>query len=107
MAETIEDGLHWAARQLNNAWSNSSLINPRDEAKVYGIIATAKASTMGGWATIRVLEETRKQTQLLQQQMQTLQQQVQLMQQQNMILQQRLATVQPAQPIQQTPVQQQ
>ena len=44
MAETIEDGLNWAARQLNTAWRHTSLLNPRDEANVYGGISAAKAS---------------------------------------------------------------
>ena len=42
MAETIEDGLNWAARQLNTAWRHTSLLNPRDEANVYGGISAAK-----------------------------------------------------------------
>ena len=82
MAEAIEDGLNWAARQLNTAWRHTSLLNPRDEANVYGGISAAKASIMGGWATIRVLEETRRQTQLMSQQLQAMQEQNQLLRQQ-------------------------
>ena len=99
MAETIEDGLNWAARQLNTAWRHTSLLNPRDEANVYGGILAAKASIMGGWAIIRVLEEERVQTGLLKQQIQFMQQQNMLLQQQNQLLQQ---NIQPApQPVQQ------
>ena len=54
---------------------------------------------MGGWATIRVLEEERVQTGLLNQQIQFMQQQNMLLQQQNQLLQQ---NIQPApQPVQQ------
>lgn len=106
MAETIEDGLNWAARQLNTAWRHTSLLNPRDEANVYGGISAAKASIMGGWAAIRVLEEERVQTGLLKQQIQFMQQQNMLLQQQNMLLQQQnqllQQNIQPAlQPVQQ------
>ena len=88
MAETIEDGLRWAASQLASAWRHSSLIDPRDEAKVYGIISTAKASIMGGWATIRLLEETREQTKLMSQQLQALQAQNALLSQQIQLMRQ-------------------
>lgn len=66
---------------------------------MYGGISAAKASIMGGWATIRVLEEERVQTGLLKQQIQFMQQQNMLLQQQNQLLQQ---NIQPApQPVQQ------
>lgn len=66
---------------------------------MYGGISAAKATIMGGWATIRVLEEERVQTGLLKQQIQFMQQQNMLLQQQNQLLQQ---NIQPApQPVQQ------
>lgn len=73
---------------------------------MYGGISAAKASIMGGWATIRVLEEERVQTGLLKQQIQFMQQQNMLLQQQNMLLQQQnqllQQNIQPApQPVQQ------